>query len=177
MTLVARGKTPETNLLTAFENAVWQVDANQPIHAVRMMDQLVARDTSSTSATMILLTLFGAVALLMAGLGIYGVMSFTVGRRTREMGIRSAFGADGGSIIGMVLRDSLRLVVPGVVVGLLGALLLRRVLSSLLYGVSPSQPMVLASVSVIIVLVAIAAAWLPASRASRVDPMVALRAE
>ena len=113
----------------------------------------------------------------MAGLGVYGVMSFTVGRRTREMGIRSAFGAAGGKIVGMVLRDSLFLAVPGVVIGLLGALLLRRLLSSLLFGVSPSQPMALASVSVIIVLVAIAAAWLPARRASRVDPMVALRAE
>jgi len=177
MTLVARGRTAQTDLLSAIENAVWQTDPNQPIHAVRMMDRIVDWHTASTRATMILLTVFGAVALLMAALGVYGVMSFAVGRRTRELGIRQALGACGGTILHMVLRDSFLLVMPGIALGLAGALLLGRLLTSLLYGVSPVQPLSLAAVAVALVAIALVAAWIPARRASSIDPMAVLRTD
>jgi putative ABC transport system permease protein len=153
------------------------VDPNQPIYAVRMMEQIVDWGTASTRATMIMLTIFGAVALLMAALGVYGVMSFAVGRRTREIGIRQALGAASGKMLNMVIRDSLLLVLPGIVLGLVGALFLGRVLTSLLYGVSAAQPHVLISVAVALVIIAVTAAWLPARRASLVDPLEAIRAE
>jgi ABC-type antimicrobial peptide transport system permease subunit len=126
------------------------------------------------------MTLLGVVALIaltMAALGVFGVLSYTVTQRTRELGIRLALGAAPGAVRRMVVRQGLGLVVTGLVIGLAGALALVRVMSSLLYGVEPTDPLTFLSVAAVLIGVAIAASYLPARRATRVDPIIALRAE
>ena len=122
-----------------------------------------------------LLTVFGVVALMLAAIGIYGVASYSVSQRTREIGIRMALGAGRHDVLALVLRQGLALVVIGVVVGLSGALVIMRLLSSLLFNVAPTDPMTFAATALVLTAVAIGATWVPARRATRVDPLVALR--
>jgi putative ABC transport system permease protein len=124
---------------------------------------------------MMLLGIFGGVALVLSAIGIYGVLAFAVAQRVREFGIRQALGADRASILSLVLRQGLRTTAIGIVIGLAGALALTRYLQSLMFGVSPSDPAVFAGVTALLVAVALLACYVPARRATRVDPMVALR--
>jgi len=125
----------------------------------------------------LLLALFGAVALVLASVGIYGVVSYSVSQRTREIGIRLTFGADVGKILGMVLWEGLRLAIAGVVVGLLGAWALSRYLTSILFGVRATDPPTYVGVALLMAAVTLVACLVPARRATKVDPMVALRYE
>src|SRR5262249_29076003 len=157
--------------------AVRAIDPEQPIADVRMMEQWVDRSLQPRRAPMTLLTLFGAVALALAAVGIYGVLAFSVAERTRELGIRQALGADRAAILSLVLTQGLRTAIAGIAVGLAGCFVVTRYLQSLLYGVERSDPMVLGGVAALLLVVALFACYLPARWATEVDPMAALRHE
>ncbi len=153
------------------------VDPDLPVYAVRTMDELIGTAVAERRFLMRLLAAFGTAAVAIALLGIYGVMAYTVSRRTREIGIRLAIGARREDVSRMVVRQGLTLTATGLGVGIAGALGLSRLITSQLYGVRPTDPRTLGSVLALMVVVSIAAAYLPARRAARVDPLVVLRGE
>jgi predicted permease len=146
-----------------------------PVANVLSMEEVVSRATSREKFNMWLMTIFGGCALLLAAIGIYGLMAYSVQQRTQEIGIRLALGARGTELEKMVVLQGLRLAVIGIALGLAGAFALARVISTLLYGVTPRDPLVFAGVPVVLAIVAILAVWIPARRAGRVDPVTALR--
>ncbi len=148
-----------------------------PVAHIRTMDEVMGRSTARASFNMLLLTIFGAVALILAAIGIYGIMAYSVEQRTQEMGIRMALGADRSTIRKLVVWHGMRLVLVGLVVGIAAAFGLTRFMASFLFGVKPWNPMVFISVPFILSAVALLAVWLPASRASNLDPIRALRAD
>jgi putative ABC transport system permease protein len=148
-----------------------------PVGHIRTMDEVTGRYTARQSFNMLLLTIFGAVALLLAAIGIYGLMAYSVAQRTQELGIRMALGADRARIRGLVKWHGMRLSLIGIAGGICAAFGLTRLLAAFLFGVKPSDPAVFISASIILTGVALVAVWLPAARASKVDPIQALRAE
>jgi putative ABC transport system permease protein len=164
-------------IASAIKRELATLDPDQPIANVRTLDDNVASSLASHRLTMTLLGSFAALALALAAIGLYGVMSLSVAQRTREMGIRLALGAEARDIFGMVLRQGLSLVGIGVGLGVTGALLLAKIMHSLLFGVSIADPPVFIVVSLTLGVCAFVACWLPARRATRVDPMVALRTD
>ena len=148
-----------------------------PVSNVRSMADVVIRSTSRQRFNMWLMTIFGASALLLAAIGIHGLMAYSVEQRTQEIGIRLSLGADGASVRRMVVVQGMRLALVGVVVGLAASWGLARLMTSFLFDVTARDPLVFAGVPVVLTLVALLAVWLPAMRASKVDPMVALRYE
>jgi len=155
--------------------AVQTIDPEQPIAEVRTLDQWIARSLETRRAPTALLAVFGAVALALSAIGIYGVIAFGVAQRAREFGIRHALGADGGSILALVLSEGMRTAGAGVALGLAAALASTRALQSLLFGVTTHDPVVFGGVAAVLLAVAAAACYVPARRATRVDPMVVLR--
>ena len=153
------------------------LDPLMPVTNVKPLDELVSGTIARPRFNATMLTLFASLGLLLASIGIYGVLSYSVAQRTQEMGIRMALGADAGGVLRLVVRDGLKVAAIGVVVGLAVALPATRVLAALLYGVESSDPTVFAAVAATLTFVALAASYLPARRATRVDPMVALRPE
>ena len=151
--------------------------AGFPVAHIRTMDEVMGHSTARQNFNMLLLTIFGAVALLLAAIGIYALMAYSVAQRTQEMGIRIALGADRATIRTLVVWQGMRLALAGVVAGIVASFALTRLLSSFLFGVKPWDPAVFGSVPFILTAVALLAVWLPARRASNVDPMQALRAE
>jgi len=164
-------------LLDSIRRVSREMSSEQVVFGVQSMEQLIADSLSSQRFTMMLLAVFAALALLLASVGIYGVISYVVGQRTHEIGIRMALGASRAEILRMVLRGSGRTALIGVSVGLIAALGLTRVMAHMLYGVSATDPLTFAAVSVVLMLVALLAASFPAHKATLVDPMVALRYE
>ena len=175
--LVARttGRAPEVT--SAVRDAIWSVDAEQPLSRVRTLDDLITEQNTLMRTTTQTIGFFGALALLLAALGIYGVMAHSVGQRVHELAIRIALGADRGDLMRLVLTQGLRLTLIGITLGLVGAAGATRALSSMLYRVETSDPATFAFVAVFFVLVAVAACYLPARRAMNVDPIVALHYE
>jgi predicted permease len=165
---------PQT-LIGPLRDAVRRIDREQPIANVRTMDQWMSRSLQTRRAPTILIAVFGGAALVLSGIGIYGVLAFGVAQRTREMGIRQALGADRGAIVKLVLGQGLRMTTIGVLLGLGGALGLSRFLESQLFGVSTRDVAVFAGVAAILIAVALAACYIPARRTTRIDPMKALR--
>ena len=161
----------------AVEKQVWAVDSNAPIEGIRTMDQNVANSAAEPRFQASLLASFGALGLLLAVAGIYGVMSYAVVQRTHEIGVRMALGASRSDVMRLVVGEGARLALIGVASGLAASWALTRSLRSLLFEVSPTDPVTFAAVAVLLMLVAIMACWIPARRAMRVDPMVALRHE
>ena len=155
--------------------AVRAIDPEQPIAAVRTMEEWMARSLQTRSTPTLLLAIFGAIALVLAAIGIYGVLAFGVAQRVREFGVRQALGADRPAILRLVFAQGLRTAGLGAMLGLAGALALSRYLESMLFGVTASDAGILAGVTVLLLVVAAAACYIPARRATRVDPMVALR--
>ena len=164
-------------LAQAVREQVWAVDKEQPVSGVMPLQELLDEELSPRQTQADVLGAFAGLALLLASLGIYAVLSFRVAQRTQEIGVRMALGAQRGDVLQMVLRQGLKLTLLGIAVGLAGALALSRVLAHLLYGVSATDPATFAGVAALLVAVALLACYIPARRAMRVDPMVALRYE
>jgi putative ABC transport system permease protein len=175
MALVVKTGLDPQSLVPQVRQAVQSIDPEQPIADVRTMEQWVARSLEGRRTPTMLLTLFGAVALILSSIGIYGVLAFGVAQRVREFGIRQALGADAGSILALVLKQGLLTTGAGIVLGLALSWGLARFLQRLLFGVGTHDVSVFAGVTALLILVAVAACYIPARRATRVDPMVALR--
>ena len=177
MTLVVRTDSDPQNMIAAVKNEILAVDKDQAAYSVATMEQLLSDSISLRKFSMLLLLIFAALALTLAGVGVYGVMAYAVTQRTHEIGIRMALGAQTGDVLRLVVGQGLKLAVVGIGLGLVGAFALTRLMSSLLFGVSTTDPLTFAGVSVLLSAVALLACYIPARRAMKVNPMVALRYE
>jgi predicted permease len=177
MAVVVSSDVPPRSLATAAERVVHELDAELPIARLATLEEIVARSISEPRFYVTLLGAFAAAALFLAALGLFGVMSYAVAQRTRELAVRMALGARQQELRRMVLREALRLGGVGLALGLGGALLLSRTLESLLFSVSPGDPATLAAVAALLLVTTLVAGYLPARRATRIDPVVALRAD
>lgn len=177
MILVVRTVSDPVNLAGAVREQVWAVDKDQPVAEMKTMEQLLEESVSQPHFSTFLLGVFAALGVILAAVGVYGVISYSVIQRTHEIGIRMALGAQPKDILRLVLGQGLKLTVVGIGIGLLGAFAVTRFLRSLLYGISPTDPMTFAGASLLLGGVALAACYIPARRAMRVDPMLALRYE
>jgi putative ABC transport system permease protein len=176
MVVRTRDDDPE-RLAAAVTAAIRGVDPDQPVYGVMSMDRVIESASAERRVSMVLLLLFAGIALLLSALGIYGVMAYTTNQRRHEIGIRLALGAGGSDVLRMVVGQGMRLVLIGLVAGLLGAWLLSRALTSQLFEVSAQDPVTYLTVALLLGSVALVAIWLPAHRATRVDPMLSLRSE
>ena len=175
--LVARTRGPEMAITADVRRAIWAVDKDQPMWAVRSLESQVEGTQGTTRFLAMLLGIFAAMALLLAGVGIYGVTSYAVAQQTHEIGIRLALGASGDRVLREVVVRGARLTAIAVAIGLVGAVAMGRLAGAVLFGVTPLDPAALAGAALILGAVSIAACYIPARRASRVDPVVALAAE
>lgn len=179
MTIVVRGEGDPTGLTAAVRNEIWRVDKDQPVYSVQTMERVIAASEAVWIARLqgSLMGLLGIVALVLASIGIYGVIAYSVSRRTHEIGIRMALGAQTRDVLRLVVGQGLILISIGIVIGLAGAFLLTRAMASLLYGVTATDPVTFIVVTFVLFSVALLASYIPARRATRVDPMTALRYE
>ncbi len=177
MSVVLKTAVPPLSLADAARSEVYAVDRSLAVSNVGTLDAIVAKSISQQRFYMLLLTVFAAVALALAAIGIFGVLSYAVSQRTREIGIRMALGAQGHSVVHLIVGQAMVLVGCGVAAGLVAALLLSQTLAKMLFGVTPTDPVTYAAVAAVLAAVALVASYLPAHRATRVDPIVALRAE
>ena len=178
VTFVARSESAGTeSFLNEVRAAVWSVNSNLPLASVRTMQEVYDKSVAQTSFTLVMLGIAGTMALALGLIGIYGVMSYTVSQRKREIGIRLALGAQGGDVLQLVLRQGTKLALAGVVIGVGAAFVLTRLMSDLLFGVSAHDPLTFVAVAALLILVALLACYIPARRATRINPTVALRYE
>jgi predicted permease len=175
MMIFARTAGDPMLLAPAVRQTIREFAPRDPIYDIRSMESRTAAATSQARFSAVLLSLFAIVALSLSAMGIYGVMSFAVAQRTREIGIRVALGADRGSVLGLVLREGALLAGAGVVIGLAAALAFTRVLRTMLFEISPSDPGTYVAIAVVLTMVLLVATWIPARRAATVDPVIALR--
>jgi putative ABC transport system permease protein len=175
--LIMRTAIDPLSLATPVRNAIWAVDKDQTVANIDSMEHIVAGAVARQRFSMLLLAIFAGVALVLAAVGIYGVMSYSVAQQTREIGIRMALGAQRSDVLKMTVKQGLRLVAFGLAIGLVAAFILTRVMASLLFGISATDPLTFISISLVLLAVAILASYIPALRATRVDPMIALRAQ
>jgi len=177
MTFVIRAKGDANALAISARDVIRSLDAKQPVADVRTLESLLGSSVARQRFNTLLLAVFAMVALLLAAIGIYGVMAYSVTQRTQEIGIRVALGARGADVLKLVVGQGMKLALTGVVIGLIGALALTRLMSNLLFGVRATDPLTFITVATLLVGVALVACWLPARRAAKVDPMIALRCE
>ena len=175
--LVVRASGDASALVPAMREAIWSVDKDQPITRVSAMDDLVAASEAERRFALIVFETFGITALVLAGIGLYGVLAGSVTERTREIGVRMALGASRGEIVAMIVRQGMAMTTAGVMIGLGGAAFSSRALQTLLFGITPRDPATYAGVVALLMAASALASWLPAWRAARVDPAVTLRAE
>jgi putative ABC transport system permease protein len=175
--LVVRSTLPPASLATLVRREVLAVDKDLPVYNPRTMEESIANSGAARRFTGLLIGLFAALALVLTAVGIYGVVSYAVSQRTREMGIRMALGAQRGDVLWLVIAREMKLALAGAAIGLVAALALARFMAGLLFEIQPGDSLTFVSVSLSLLAIALAACWLPAARAARVDPMVALRTE
>jgi putative ABC transport system permease protein len=178
LSLIVRTATSDASALgSAVMETVRELDRDQPVFGLVPMGQLIEESLASQRFATLLLGIFAGIALILGSVGIYGVMSYLVTARTHEMGIRMALGAERSDVMRLILKHGLILAGAGLAVGLLGSVVFTRLMASLLFGVSPTDGITLTAVAVLLVGVAMLACYVPARRATQVDPMVALRYE
>jgi predicted permease len=178
VTFVARSERAGTEaFLNEVRQAVWSVNSKLPLASVRTMQEVYDKSVARTSFTLVMLGIAGVMALLLGMIGIYGVISYTVSQRKREIGIRLALGAQSDDVVKMVLRQGATMALAGVAIGVCAALGLTPLMRSLLFGVTAQDPRTFAGVAILLIVVALSACYIPARRATRVDPLVALRYE
>jgi putative ABC transport system permease protein len=177
LTLVVRTSGNPADLTPAVQQAVRSFDRNLPISQVLTMENVVAEANAEPRFEMLLLAVFGAVALLLAAIGIYGVMNYSVSRRTREIGIRMSLGANHADVLRMILRQAILQALAGTIVGVTGALLLSKLMAGMLFAVQPTDPLTFGAVTVVLSLAALLATFIPARKAIQIEPVVALRNE
>ena len=165
------------SFLNEVHTAVWSINSQLPLASVRTMQEVYDESMARTSFTLVMLGIAGAMALALGIIGIYGVMSYTVSQRKREIGIRLALGAQSGDVLQMVLKQGTRLAMVGVVIGISAAFALTRLMANLLFGVTAHDPLTFVSVAVLLMLVVLLACYIPARRATHIDPSVALHYE
>jgi putative ABC transport system permease protein len=174
--VVRTGVDPAT-LVGAVRGVLRQVSPDAPVFAIRTMNDVISTSVAQDRFNMILMSIFAAVALALAAIGLYGVVSYSLAQRTHEIGLRMALGARQRDVLGLVVRQGMAIASIGLPIGIVLALLSSRLISSWLYGVSPTDPPTFTVVSVLLMVVSLAACYIPARRAAKVDPMVALRYE
>ena len=177
MTLVIQTASDSSNLAEAARKAVLSLDPEQPVADVRTMEQRLNASLAAERFRLFLLGAFALLALLLAAIGIYGVISYSVDQRIHEIGLRMALGASRRDVLSLIVERGMVLSLIGVGLGIAGALALARFLTSLLYGVHPTDPVTFLAVSLLLIAVSLVATYIPARRATKVDPMVALRYE
>ena len=177
ITFVVRSDGDPAALVPALRSAVWAIDPTLPVSAVRTMESAVEAANGRARFQTVLLALFAATAAALAAVGIYGVMSYAVSKQARDIGLRMALGANPREVLARVVRQGLTVAAAGLAAGLAAALLLTRWMSAILYRVNAADPATYAAVAAFLLAVAVAASYVPARRAARIDPMKALRAE
>jgi putative ABC transport system permease protein len=177
MSVVMKTTTPPESLAGAVQQEVHAIDPNLPVSNIGSLEKIISESISQPRFYMLLLGIFASVALLLAAIGIFGVLSYAVSQRTREIGIRMALGAPGRTVVNLIVRQAMVLVVSGVAAGTIAALLVSKTMTTMLFSVTPTDPTTFTAVAAVLVAVALFASYLPARRATRVDPIVALRAE
>ena len=175
--LVVKTDVDPASMAATVRKAVWEIDKDQPVSNIQTMEEILADSIARQRFSMLLLAIFAAVALVLAGVGIYGVMSYSVAQRTREIGIRMALGAQTGAVLKLAVGYGMKLVLAGLVIGLIAAFALTRVMSTLLFGVTATDPTTFTLISLLLIAVAVIASYIPARRATRVNPIIALRYE
>jgi predicted permease len=177
MSVVVRTPGASASVVLAVKRQIWSLDNQIPLNRIESMDELLAQSLAERRFNMLLLGLFAGLAVILAAVGLYGVMSYGVSQRTHEIGIRMAVGACRSDVLKLVMRQGARLAVLGLASGVLGALALTRLMASLLFGVTPTDPATFATIALLMTTVVLLACFIPARRATRVDPIVALRYE
>jgi putative ABC transport system permease protein len=177
MSMVMRTAGDPVGLGPAIRREVLNLDKDQPVASTRALEEIVSNSVANQRFSMVLLGVFAGVALILAAVGIYGVMAYAVTQRTHELGIRLALGAQTGNVLRLVIRQGMILAFTGMAMGLAASLALTRVISTLLFGVSATDPLTFVAISLLLGAVAFLACYLPARRATKVDPMIALRYE
>jgi ABC-type antimicrobial peptide transport system permease subunit len=177
VTMVARTRGEPLAMANAVRDAIWSVDREQTITSISTLDHLVGEAVARPRLLTVLLGLFGAVGLLLGAVGLYGVLSYLVSSRQREIGVRIALGAPRGAVLGMVVRKGLAMAVAGITIGLVAAFALTRYLRDVLFGVAPTDPMTYGLVILSMLAVAVIASAVPARRAATVDPVIAFRSD
>jgi putative ABC transport system permease protein len=175
--LVVRTQSDPGSIAGAVKQQVWKIDSQLPLTRVETMDEVAAGSFAARRFNMLLLVIFAGLALVLAAVGIYGVMSYAVTQRTQEIGIRMALGARAIDVLALIIRNGMSLILIGVVIGVGGALALTRLLATLIFGVTPTDTLTFVTVSAVLIFVALLACYIPARRATKVDPLVALRYE
>ena len=176
-TMIVRTRLDSATAVATIKKAVYGIYSGQPVYDVRTMQEIASQSMASERFPMVLLGVFAALALLLACVGVYGVTSYSIGRRVHEIGIRMAVGAGRKDVLRLVLRQGATMALAGVAIGIAAAFGLTRLIANLLFGISPHDPVTLSAVAALLIAVVLAACYLPASRATRIDPMVALRHE
>jgi len=177
MTLIVRTGNDPLSLITAVQNEVHAMDQEVPVFNIKTMEEYISATVATPRFNTTLLVIFAGVALILTIVGLYGVMSYSVAQRTNEIGIRMALGAQTGDVLRLIISQGFKLVLIGLGIGLVGAFAMTRVIASLLFGVTTKDPITFVAVAVLLALVALLACYIPARRATRLDPLHALRYE